>query len=75
VLIMAAYLRIRSLQILPERRYRSPGGRAGAWLMLALTVIILVSCLQLDALTAGSIVGFYVVATIAFLVLHAARRR
>jgi ethanolamine permease len=73
VLILAAYLRLRRERALPDRRYRAPGGEIGAWLTLALAVLILFSCLQLDAVTMECIGAFYMVAIGAFLVCTSRR--
>ncbi len=73
VLLMAAYLRIQTTHTLPQRRYRAWGGKYVAWITLGLTIVILISCMQLDATTIVSIGGFYVIAAAVFL-LSSSRR-
>lgn len=73
VLLIAAYLRIQTNHTLPQRRYRAWGGKYSAWTTLGLTIVILISCMQLDATTIVSIGGFYVIAVAVFL-LSSSRR-
>ena len=73
VLLIAAYLRIQTNYALPQRRYRAWGGKYSAWTTLGLTIVILISCMQLDATTIVSIGGFYVIAASVFL-LSSSRR-
>jgi ethanolamine permease len=75
VLILAAYLRLRRNHALPDRRYRAPGGAFGAWLTLAVAIVILLSCMQLDSVTLGCIGAFYAVAIGAFLVCTSGSNR
>jgi ethanolamine permease len=66
VLIAAAYLLIRRKSLLSENRCHALGGFSTGWVTLALTVLILLACLQIDRVTVGVLIVFYALVTGAF---------
>lgn len=74
VLTLSAFLRLRRLRADSPAPYRAIGGAPMAVLSLVLALVVIASCLQLDAWTLSMLGGFYLIAIGAFAV-HARARR